>query len=94
MTIRTSVGETGEDLRPVSASDIPMRAIAEAGGAPPRPLSLVEIQEYINDFARTAEELVTKAGFDGIELHGANGTLVDQFLQDVSNKRMDAYGGS
>ena len=34
------------------------------------------------------------AGFDGVEIHGANGYLVDQFIQDVSNKRTDAYGGS
>lgn len=34
------------------------------------------------------------AGFDGVEIHGANGYLVDQFIQDVSNKRTDEYGGS
>ena len=95
MAIPSSVVDSDPDsLVSVSASDIPVRAVAEAGGIPPRPLSLEEIQEYINDFARVAEELVTEAGFDGIELHGANGTLVDQFLQDVSNKRTDAYGGS
>ena len=38
--------------------------------------------------------MAMKAGFDRVEIHGANGYLVDQFLQDVSNKRTDEYGGS
>ena len=37
---------------------------------------------------------LVSAGFDGVEIHGANGYLVDQFIQDVSNKRTDEYGGS
>ncbi len=44
--------------------------------------------------ARAASDAVNKAGFDGVEIHGANGYLVDQFLQDVSNQRTDEYGGS
>ena len=45
-------------------------------------------------YAEAAANAVHKAGFDGVEVHGANGYLVDQFLQDVSNKRTDSYGGS
>ena len=41
-----------------------------------------------------AAENAIRAGFDGVELHSANGYLPDQFLQDVSNKRVDEYGGS
>ncbi|KAL6302062.1 hypothetical protein BKA93DRAFT_737579 [Sparassis latifolia] len=60
----------------------------------PRPLTLSEIQEYIEMYATAASNAVHRAGFDGVELQGANGYLVDQFLQDVSNARTDAYGGS
>ncbi len=51
-----------------------------------------EIQEYLGWYAAAAKNAIN-AGFDGVEIHGANGYLVDQFLQDVSNKRTDEYGG-
>ena len=47
----------------------------------------------VEQFRRAAEN-AKEAGFDGVELHGANGYLLDQFLRDGSNKRTDAYGGS
>lgn len=53
-----------------------------------------EIKEYISSYATAAANAVYGAGFDGVEIHGANGYLIDQFLQDVSNKRTDEYGGS
>ncbi|RDX42072.1 NADH:flavin oxidoreductase/NADH oxidase [Lentinus brumalis] len=53
-----------------------------------------EIEEYIQWYGQAASNAVDRAGFDGVELHGANGYLVDQFLQDVSNHRSDEYGGS
>ena len=53
-----------------------------------------EIKEYAAAFAQGAKNAVERAGFDGVEIHGANGYLVDQFTQDVSNVRTDAYGGS
>lgn len=59
----------------------------------PRPLTVVEIHEYAQQYAVAAANAV-KAGFDGIEVHGAHGFLVDQFFQDSSNKRTDEYGGS
>ena len=58
-----------------------------------QPLSL-EIKTYVRWFAEDAARAVHEAGFDGVEVHGANGYLIDQFLQDVSNRRTDAYGGS
>jgi NADPH2 dehydrogenase len=61
--------------------------------SPPHELTIAEIQEFVQLYATAAENAI-KAGFDGVEVHSANGYLVDQFLQDVSNKRTDAYGGS
>lgn len=58
----------------------------------PRELTLAEIKSTIEDFRRGAEN-ARAAGFDGVELHGANGYLLDQFLQDGSNHRTDEYGG-
>jgi len=58
----------------------------------PRALSLDEIAEVVEAYRKGAEN-AKKAGFDGVELHGANGYLLDQFLQDSTNKRTDAYGG-
>ncbi|KAK0447217.1 hypothetical protein EV421DRAFT_1929079 [Armillaria borealis] len=60
----------------------------------PRSLTLDEIKEYPQLFVRAAFDAVHKAGIDGIEVHGANGYLIDQFLHDVSNQRTDEYGGS
>src|SRR5579872_5027675 len=59
----------------------------------PRALELAEIPGIIDNFRRgTANALA--AGFDGVEIHGANGYLLDQFAKDGTNKRTDAYGGS
>ena len=58
----------------------------------PRALELAEIAPIVASFA-DATSRAREAGFDGVELHGANGYLQDQFLQDVSNRRVDAYGG-
>jgi 2,4-dienoyl-CoA reductase-like NADH-dependent reductase (Old Yellow Enzyme family) len=59
----------------------------------PRALESVEIPGVIAAY-RTGAENAKKAGFDGVEIHGANGYLLDQFLQDKTNHRSDAYGGT
>lgn len=59
----------------------------------PRALDLDEIPGVVAAYKRGAEN-AKKAGFDGVEIHGANGYLLDQFLQDKTNKRADKYGGS
>ncbi|KQL58774.1 MULTISPECIES: NADH:flavin oxidoreductase [Bacillaceae] len=58
-----------------------------------RPLSIEEIEQIKKGFVQAARR-AQEAGFDGIELHGANGYLLDQFLSEGSNQRGDAYGGS
>jgi N-ethylmaleimide reductase len=61
--------------------------------SPHKALELSEIAGIVEDYRKAARQ-AQAAGFDGIELHAANGYLIDQFLQDGSNKRTDAYGGS
>jgi N-ethylmaleimide reductase len=58
-----------------------------------RAMETAEVKEMVQTYRRAAER-AKEAGFDGVELHGANGYLVDQFLQDGSNQRTDEYGGS
>ncbi|KAK0451354.1 uncharacterized protein EV420DRAFT_1621801 [Desarmillaria tabescens] len=70
-------------------------ALLPAPGAPvPRAISKEEIKEHIDFFGIAAANAVHKAGFDGVEIHGAHGFLVDEFIQSVSNVRDDEYGGS
>ncbi|KAK7451176.1 hypothetical protein VKT23_012508 [Stygiomarasmius scandens] len=76
----------------VSASDIPLSDRKD--GPLPRPLTIPEIKEYVSLYAIAASNAVHKAGFDGVEIHNANGYLLDQFTQDMSNNRTDEYGGS
>jgi 2,4-dienoyl-CoA reductase-like NADH-dependent reductase (Old Yellow Enzyme family) len=59
----------------------------------PRALALHEIRDVVTAYRKGAEN-AKAAGFDGVEVHGANGYLLDQFLQDSTNHRTDAYGGS
>ncbi|KAH7572068.1 hypothetical protein ACOSQ2_015319 [Xanthoceras sorbifolium] len=59
----------------------------------PRPLETHEIPEVVEDYRRSALNAI-RAGFDGIEIHGAHGYLIDQFLKDGINDRTDEYGGS
>lgn len=73
----------------ISSGNIPMAPDAPV----PTPLTEDEIHDFISDYAQAATNAI-EAGFDGVEIHGANGYLCDQFLQDKSNNRTDAWGGS
>ena len=71
-------------------------AFTEAGFVPfvtPRALETDEIAGLVEQY-RVASQYALDAGFDGIEIHAANGYLIDQFLRDCTNRRTDAYGGS
>ena len=60
---------------------------------PPRALETDEIARIVDDYRR-AGRLALQAGFDGVEIHGGNGYLIDQFLRTTTNRRTDRYGGS
>ncbi|KAL5532353.1 hypothetical protein ACEPAF_5923 [Sanghuangporus sanghuang] len=76
----------------VSSSNIPLPDKENA--CKPHPLTHEEILEYIDLFGQAAHNAVHRAGFDGVEVHSAHGYLIEQFLQDTSNKRTDQWGGS
>ncbi|KAF5027070.1 hypothetical protein F66182_839 [Fusarium sp. NRRL 66182] len=76
-------------LEMVSSSDIP---ISEEHPTP-RPMTTEEIWETVESFASAARNAI-EAGFDGVEIHAANGYLIDQFTQDTCNRRTDGWGGS
>ncbi len=81
---------------PISASETVMTTALGNSGfqcETSRAASLTEIEALIQDYGRAAVN-ARKAGFDGVEIHGANGYLVDQFLHHCTNKRTDSYGGS
>ena len=84
----------GQPVAP-SALVAPHRALTYDGRkdyVEPRAMSLTDIERAIGDYARAAGNAMT-AGFDGVQIHGANGYLVDQFLRASSNQRDDDYGG-
>ncbi|KAI2638446.1 putative N-ethylmaleimide reductase [Xylaria nigripes] len=78
-----------EGISIYSSSATPLKS----SRVPPRELSLEECEEKIENYVRAATNAIA-AGFDGVEIHGANGYLIDQFTQDCCNKRTDRYGGS
>lgn len=79
----SAIGLTGEALTPEG----------KLPNAVPHALTETEIAAIVQTFAQAAKNAVA-AGFDGVEVHGANGYLIDQFLRDGANQRSDAYGGS
>lgn len=76
-----------EGQKLVSSSNVPL-----PDSETPVPLTEEEIQSFISSYAKAAKNAI-QAGFDGVEIHGANGYLIDQFLQDTCNKREDGWGG-
>lgn len=72
----------------VSASNIPFE-----GGAVPEPLTKEDIARYVQHYAQAARNSI-EAGFDGVEIHSANGYTLQQFISKASNDRTDEYGGS
>ena len=79
-----------------SATTAPGKAHTYIGRQPydqARPLELGEIARLLDDYARATKNAIA-AGFDGVQIHAANGYLIDQFLRDGSNHRTDAYGGA
>lgn len=107
--ITSAVHDTGgrvshSSLQPGGAAPIAPSAIAPAGSAytatfervpfeTPHALTTAEVAEVVEDYRRAAQQALT-AGFDGVQVHGANGYLIEQFHQSRSNTRADAYGGS
>jgi N-ethylmaleimide reductase len=84
---------------PVSASDVKLNGdqihtpLGKKAYEAPRPLTKDEIKLVVNDYRQAAEN-AKKAGFSGVEIHGANGYLINQFLDSKTNLRTDEYGGS
>lgn len=91
--------DLNDDAVPVSASAIPIlneqvyTPKGKQNYTQPRALETTEIAGIVQGFA-TAATYAKQAGFDGVEVHAANGYLIDQFLRSGSNQREDAYGGS
>ncbi|MDR3459853.1 MAG: alkene reductase [Verrucomicrobiae bacterium] len=96
--------QSHNDLQPGGEAPVAPSAMAGSGQAyvapgvlkdypVPRALTTREVAATVEEF-RHGAELAKRAGFDGVELHGANGYLIEQFLSDNSNQRTDQYGGS
>ncbi|CAD8069555.1 unnamed protein product [Paramecium sonneborni] len=93
---RASLSTLQDGLEIWGPSPIKIRGIHRGGLTEheiPHEMTIEEIQEVIQQFRQTAENC-KEAGFDGVELHGAHGYIIDQFLRDSSNQRTDEYGGS
>lgn len=90
-----SINDGAENLAPsaIAISGDIQTPEGKVAHAQPRALTTEEISGVVSDFARAAKSAMA-AGFDGVEVHGANGYLIDQFLRDGSNQRTDKYGGS
>jgi N-ethylmaleimide reductase len=95
---RQSHADLSDGAPPIAPSVVPFegQALTKNGWVPVSPHRAVDIREIpaLVESFRTAAQRAKDAGFDGVEIHNANGYLLDTFLQDGTNKRTDAYGGS
>lgn len=89
--------EDGTEIVAPSAIALSGEMYTDKGGMQvhptPKEMTLVEINKTINEYVQASKNAI-EAGFDGVELHGANGYLIDQFINTASNRRTDLYGGS
>ena len=96
MNLKNRVVMPPTGFQPVAPSPIPISEgdptlLAGVGSQQPKELRVDEIKEIVACFAEAAVR-VKKAGFDGVEIHGAHGYLIDEFLTRSSNQRQDEYG--
>ncbi|KAF7556724.1 hypothetical protein G7Z17_g1213 [Cylindrodendrum hubeiense] len=93
----SSAGLRGGEA-PISSGTIPMEGKyldgTDCKDEPPRGMTVEEIHELTAEWAAASKRAVEGAGFDGVEIHGANGYLLEQFLHDNINNRKDEYGGT
>ncbi|MCB2182327.1 MAG: NADH-dependent flavin oxidoreductase [Desulfobulbaceae bacterium] len=87
------VNPANRSIAPSTISPSQQNPLTQAPYPVPEEMSQFDIDHVINGFVETAKGAIT-AGFDGVEIHGAHGYLINQFLSAYSNKRNDAYGGS
>ncbi|KAF8451856.1 hypothetical protein BGX38DRAFT_1130622 [Terfezia claveryi] len=96
---RTTHPSNLQGLRPVAPSDVKFSGkVSFTPDGPldsvtPRPMTIEEIKNTIDDYVHAAKSAIA-AGFEGVEIHGANGYLIDQFISSNINTRIDEYGGS
>ena len=94
--IFAQINHAGAWAKPINENDIPLSASSitwRKDQRIPLEMSKEQIEKTIEDFTKAAIR-VKKAGFDGVEIHGAHGYLLNQFYSPISNKRTDEYGGS
>ena len=92
-------GQPGVAPSPIPITSNGVRPFFNPTGQPidhqmPRALELEEIPRIVEGFAKATQNALGPAGFDGVEIHAANGYLIDQFLRSSANQRTDKYGGS
>ncbi|GMF82924.1 unnamed protein product, partial [[Candida] boidinii] len=96
---RTGIPQFNQNKQPLSSSPIKLSSKPFNIGdelvehVVPKEMTREDMDAVIADFSQAAYNAIYLAGFDGIELHGANGYLIDQFLEDNINIRTDEYGG-